>query len=307
MEYKAPLDATDPNAPYHNGQPDAGIEGSAVPAEAIEPPQREIVNVITAAGMTPSGDDTTQLAQAIAKMVRDGAVDLTPILRALETHEFATLTQGAHGFTPGADGTVLTSRAGAGVWEALVVPQPYILCEFYTLRHPTPPSGFLARNGAVIANADRDYPAAYAYLQTPAGKQLCKTLAAWEALSTTAGGVGGVPWFVLDTAAKTIKLPDTRGDYVREAGYKSMTVGGWHTDKMQGHWHAFYSFNNSGEFGAGNSARRIYNGVANNVAGTNDIIRQAIADNANSGEPRIGDETQTRAHHLLGCVYLGGV
>ena len=54
MKYVPPLGATDPNASYQDGNPEAGILGSIVPAAAIERPQREILNVLTAAGLTPS-------------------------------------------------------------------------------------------------------------------------------------------------------------------------------------------------------------------------------------------------------------
>ena len=61
MKYVPPLGATDPNASYQDGNPEAGILGSIVPAAAIERPQREILNVLTAAGLTPSDTDLTQL------------------------------------------------------------------------------------------------------------------------------------------------------------------------------------------------------------------------------------------------------
>ena len=65
MKYVPPLGATDPNASYQDGNPEAGILGSIVPAAAIERPQREILNVLTAAGLTPSDTDLTQLLAAI--------------------------------------------------------------------------------------------------------------------------------------------------------------------------------------------------------------------------------------------------
>lgn len=65
MKYAPPLDATDPNASYVDANPGAGIQGSVVGAAAIEPGMREIVQVINEAGLTPSADDNTQLAQAI--------------------------------------------------------------------------------------------------------------------------------------------------------------------------------------------------------------------------------------------------
>jgi hypothetical protein len=50
-----------------NGNPSTGVRGSIPPAPAIEQPQREIVNVIAQAGLTPQPGDLTQLWQALQK------------------------------------------------------------------------------------------------------------------------------------------------------------------------------------------------------------------------------------------------
>ncbi|MCL1915660.1 MAG: hypothetical protein FWG17_02985 [Desulfovibrionaceae bacterium] len=64
MKYNPPFGAQDPNASFVNIIP--GLrKGSAVPAEAIEYTQREIVAVITESGLEPSNTDLAQLAQAI--------------------------------------------------------------------------------------------------------------------------------------------------------------------------------------------------------------------------------------------------
>ena len=55
----------DPNAAYINGDPLTATEGSYFPNAAIEHPQREIVKVITEAGLTPDHADLTQLWQAL--------------------------------------------------------------------------------------------------------------------------------------------------------------------------------------------------------------------------------------------------
>lgn len=65
MKYQQPV-GTAENAAYIDGNPGTGSEGSAVPARAIEHPQREIVNAITHAGLSPDANDLTQLRQAIA-------------------------------------------------------------------------------------------------------------------------------------------------------------------------------------------------------------------------------------------------
>ena len=67
MRYHPPYGAPDPNAPYVNGNPQAGIQGSIADAEEWEFTQRETINAIVDAGLTPSDNDLTQLAQAIRR------------------------------------------------------------------------------------------------------------------------------------------------------------------------------------------------------------------------------------------------
>jgi len=74
MKYVPPIGAAD-GAPYVDANPAAGIEGSLVPAAAIEHPQREIMNVIQEAGLDPDGNDLTQLAAAIAKLIDEALVN----------------------------------------------------------------------------------------------------------------------------------------------------------------------------------------------------------------------------------------
>lgn len=69
MKYHAPYGSTDPDAPYVDKDVPGAVRGSAVPAAAIEEPQREIVDLITRSGIVPA--DGNQLAQA----VQSGAVN----------------------------------------------------------------------------------------------------------------------------------------------------------------------------------------------------------------------------------------
>lgn len=64
MKYVPPIGASD-DASYIDGNPSIGVEGSPVPAAAIEHPQREIMAVIEAAGLTPTAANLSQLLQAI--------------------------------------------------------------------------------------------------------------------------------------------------------------------------------------------------------------------------------------------------
>lgn len=73
MKYYQPLDKPDePNASYVNGNITTGAPGSLPDARGFEAPQREIINVIATAGMTPVEDDNTQLAAAIQRIVDNG-------------------------------------------------------------------------------------------------------------------------------------------------------------------------------------------------------------------------------------------
>lgn len=66
MQYSQPYDQTsNPNAPYVNGNPSSGIQGSIIPAGAVEYPQRELIALIQAAGLTPSNSDLSQVAKAV--------------------------------------------------------------------------------------------------------------------------------------------------------------------------------------------------------------------------------------------------
>jgi hypothetical protein len=65
MKYEPPYGAPGSNDPYINGNPSTGTMGSIPPAASIENPQREIVNLIAAAGLTPSDGDLNQLARGI--------------------------------------------------------------------------------------------------------------------------------------------------------------------------------------------------------------------------------------------------
>ncbi|AID18338.1 hypothetical protein PPF1_25 [Rhizobium phage vB_RleM_PPF1] len=69
MEYNAPYGSADPNAPYVDRNMAAATKGSIPPAAAIEFPQREIMAVITAAGISGSNGDLTQLLQAIEQLI----------------------------------------------------------------------------------------------------------------------------------------------------------------------------------------------------------------------------------------------
>lgn len=63
MKYYAPYGSPDPDASYVDKDVPGAVRGSAVPAKAIEKPQREIVDFIINSGFAPG--DELQLARAI--------------------------------------------------------------------------------------------------------------------------------------------------------------------------------------------------------------------------------------------------
>ncbi len=63
MKYHAPYGSTDPDASYVDKDIPGAVRGSAVPAAAIEDPQREIVDFLTKSGLVPANG--RQLASAV--------------------------------------------------------------------------------------------------------------------------------------------------------------------------------------------------------------------------------------------------
>lgn len=70
MRYVGPLNKP-PGASYVEGNPAQSVPSSIVPAAAIEHPMREITEVIRSAGLEESGQDLTQLRQAIQAMITE--------------------------------------------------------------------------------------------------------------------------------------------------------------------------------------------------------------------------------------------
>ena len=97
MKYTPPAGSQDPDAKYVTGQP-GKVRGSAVPAEAVEHPQREIVEVIRQAGLEPSGDDLGQLWKALQQLFTEKV--------AIATKEKAGIVKPGSGLSVKGDGTL---------------------------------------------------------------------------------------------------------------------------------------------------------------------------------------------------------
>lgn len=76
MKYQAPYGSSDPDASYVDRATSNAQSGSKVPKQAVEYPQREIVEVIEYAGLTPTHADLTQLRQAIDRLIERVRVNL---------------------------------------------------------------------------------------------------------------------------------------------------------------------------------------------------------------------------------------
>ena len=74
MQYNEPWGGNK-NDPYIDGNPSLGIEGSIIPAAAVEFPQREIVNLILKSQMSPTNGDAVQLARSVQIDLVNWAID----------------------------------------------------------------------------------------------------------------------------------------------------------------------------------------------------------------------------------------
>ena len=211
----------------------------------------------------------------------------------------------------GASGIGLVSAEQLGfLGNSLVYPGA-----FHSFYEQTPPPGWKVRNGAVLANADVAFPELWEALQEPRNAWKCKTLAQWTALSTAAEGVGGVPFFVLDKTAKTIKLPDTRGDYERGAGSTYLSaVGAWHEDAIRNITGGPLTTLTPAYT---NKPTPLWQSALGIVAGGSRTMAQDVSNGAYSfslgfdaskdSNVLTAPENRTRAFAVLPCVYVGGV
>lgn len=68
MQYESPVGGSDASA-YIDPNQASGVQGSLVRAPAIENHQRELVNLIEAAGITPDRGDLTQVEQSVVALI----------------------------------------------------------------------------------------------------------------------------------------------------------------------------------------------------------------------------------------------
>lgn len=189
------------------------------------------------------------------------------------------------------------------------------------------------RNGELLTDVSANFPELLAYLKLPENTWMLKDEPEWQELSRAAGGIGGVWYYSLDEGADTIRLPDTRGDFSRDAGGRKgdgandgvYGVGEWHGDTIRNLkgdmgsadyeeqpeygllWgmsreegaakNSAYIPPDSGPFTAGR--------VANYTLAYDPSVQgRTLAFDASLAVPT-AHENRPRAGMLLGCVYVG--
>ena len=270
MQYIPPIGA-EKDAPYIDENLAAGIEGSPVPAAAIEHPQREIMSVITAAGLTPTAAELDQLLKAIGKLI-DASKSVYDISMTLDYF------------------------LGWNVWTGGI--------------HQTAKPGMIPTDGRWVDNADVRYPKAWEYLQGEEGQQLCVTAEVYQALNvatwhtnadgTKVGwqGVGGVPKYCLDLVGKRIRVPDLRGMSPEVFGCDLLGVGGvhgWGIPNFPGRFSSVINATGTGPFYRGAYAEGV--GVSGGNAYSVMFDPSRVVPVANKVQPS--------AWGSLACVYLG--
>ncbi len=190
-------------------------------------------------------------------------------------------------------------------WENALAPLLYTGA-FISLFEDEPPANFYKRDGTIISNASVIVPRLYKSLQLEHN--------AWKLISEEEyqnrrdneiwNGVGGVPFFVLNTQANTIRLPDTRGMYEEGIGFDNMlstgevhgdmirnitgTLGGayyGYAKPFSGAFTQSTSMGHAGTEGAYNTGIVNVNFLASNVVPT-------------------GNANKPRAYGVLHCVYV---
>ncbi len=157
MKYVPPIGGA-ADAPYVDGNPTAGIKGSPVAAAAIEHPMREIMAVITEAGLTPDEENLGQLKAAIDALIAGATPDMATTVEA------------------GLVRLATTAEAIAGVGDMAVTP-PGLVAALANALMPVgtiidvagkvAPTGFLKCNGSPVSRTT--YSSLFAKLVTDLG------------------------------------------------------------------------------------------------------------------------------------------
>lgn len=193
--------------------------------------------------------------------------------------------------------------------------------EFRNFYEQTPLSGWAVRNGALLSNVSVSYPALLAELQKPENAWKCITEAAWQTLVNTEpfNGEGGAAFFVVDTSADTIRLPDTRNMIMTDSG-TFIAPGEAQGDAVRPATGALGSSilstsGASGYFGTRNAP--VNEGVLQPVGTTTDNRYYTPSGSNTTSQPygitfdisramTVASEVRSKRFGGLGCVYIGG-
>lgn len=192
---------------------------------------------------------------------------------------------------------------------SFAVPSPG---QFFSFYEPNPPKGWMVRNGGVLTNASTRFPQLWSHLLESEQAWKLKTEEEWLAMSGAEpwNGIGGVPYFVLNREGNSVRLPDTRGMYLEDAGFDGLEVGGVHGDAVRDVSGGLILYNYaglgllrkaSGAFSAVRSLSKVLCG-----AEKTDSVFGGV-DFALSRQVPTAGQNQPRAFGVLGCVYVGGV
>lgn len=300
MDYATPIgqEAQGEAAIYIDGNPEAGIEGSAVPSKAIEPGMRELIHLIRFAGLTPSGTDLEQVRKAVGMLIESAAPGL------------ATLLQ------PGLvmpDGTTISVDA-TGKLSVIVQQRMDPVGGIRFFEDEAPRAGYVPCLGTTISNFSTTYPEMAAYLSTTYGAARLVTLtqyntlhtATWATLAdgTTIGwnGIGGVTKFVWDKDADTLKMPDLQ-EMFRSSTGASLGVGGVHGDGSRPIPGKFMPWNAGERVSSG--AFFMTNSTSARPAGPDTGLTTPLINLDISRVVPIAAKNQPRGWGALACCYLG--
>lgn len=186
----------------------------------------------------------------------------------------------------------------------------------------TAPTGWVIADGRLLTNASTNYTLLYNELRKSGNAWKLKTQAQWDTLhnavfaTTTTGttftwnNVGGVPFFVVDTTANTIRVPDLRGMYREPAGFDGLTVGGVHGDTIRNITGKSVATRHGrgGTQASDGCFASSYWGYDGWGSGTSDYGPRGVAlvhvFNASSIVPA-GNVTKPRSYGVLSCVCTG--
>ena len=313
MKYNPPAGSQDPDAKYVTGQP-GKVRGSAVPAEAVEHPQREIVEVIKKAGLTPSADALNQLYEAILKIIgvqvpvasktETGLVQIGDGLNITPEGLLSVLvaTSKQNGIMR-PDGTTCTVEDG--VLKVLQQSNDYmeawrkswIGVPRYWRSTELPDNHCWANGDLIYFN---DWPELKEIYEAGGFEGM---LMGWDAdVETQKANLG--KWRPNAAIPTGLYTPALSGQFFRNWGpdQSERPAGSWQEDALQGHWHSITDSKGrtfSGYTEGGNGP-----GWAAGYGNTYVQARAIIAADG-YGLPRVATETRPMNIAQPVCLYLG--